>query len=59
MRDAGDQVELAKIYSDEGADELVFLDISAMENAETLVNLVREVALQLILHLLLVVEFRL
>jgi imidazole glycerol-phosphate synthase subunit HisF len=29
LRDAGDPVELAKIYSDEGADELVFLDISA------------------------------
>jgi len=28
LRDAGDPVELAKIYSDEGADELVFLDIS-------------------------------
>ncbi|RYA84396.1 imidazole glycerol phosphate synthase subunit HisF, partial [Enterobacter cloacae complex sp. 4DZ1-17B1] len=31
LRDAGDPVELAKIYSDEGADELVFLDISATE----------------------------
>lgn len=45
LRDAGDPVELAKIYSDEGADELVFLDISATEERrKTLVNLVREVA---------------
>ncbi len=29
LRDAGDPVELAKIYADEGADELVFLDITA------------------------------
>jgi len=29
LRDAGDPVELAQRYSDEGADELVFLDISA------------------------------
>jgi cyclase len=42
LRDAGDPVELAKIYSDEGADELVFLDISATEERrKTLVDLVR------------------
>ena len=29
LRDAGDPVELAKKYSDDGADELVFLDITA------------------------------
>ena len=45
LRDAGDPVELAKIYSDEGADELVFLDISATEERRsTLLNLVRKVA---------------
>jgi cyclase len=45
LRDAGDPVELAKIYSDEGADELVFLDISATEEGRrTLVDLVRKVA---------------
>jgi cyclase len=45
LRDAGDPVELAKIYSDEGADELVFLDISATEERrKTLVDLVRKVA---------------
>jgi cyclase len=45
LRDAGDPVELAKIYSEEGADELVFLDISATEEQrKTLINLVRKVA---------------
>ena len=45
LRDAGDPVELAKKYSQEGADELVFLDISATEERrKTLVELVRHVA---------------
>jgi len=45
LRDAGDPVELAKIYADEGADELVFLDISAtLEKRKTLAELVRHVA---------------
>jgi len=45
LRDAGDPVELARIYSAEGADELVFLDISATEERrKTLVELVRNVA---------------
>jgi imidazole glycerol-phosphate synthase subunit HisF len=45
LKDAGDPVELAKKYSDEGADELVFLDISATEERrKTLVELVRNVA---------------
>jgi imidazole glycerol-phosphate synthase subunit HisF len=45
LRDAGDPVELAKIYSQEGADELVFLDISATEERrKTLIDLVRKVA---------------
>lgn len=45
LRDAGDPVELAKRYSDEGADELVFLDITAtIEERETLYALVREIA---------------
>ncbi|GJM28545.1 MAG: imidazole glycerol phosphate synthase subunit HisF [Cyclobacteriaceae bacterium] len=43
--DAGDPVEQAAIYSAAGADELVFLDITAtLENRKTLVELVREVA---------------
>jgi cyclase len=42
LRDAGDPVALAERYNQEGADELVFLDISAsLENRQTLVNLVK------------------
>jgi len=45
LRDAGDPVELAEIYSREGADELVFLDISATEQKrKTLADLVYHVA---------------
>lgn len=45
LKDAGDPVELAKIYSDEGADELVFLDITAtVDKRKTLVELVTKVA---------------
>jgi len=48
LRDAGDAVELAKIYSDEGADELVFLDITATnEKRRTLSELVRRVAAEI------------
>ncbi|MCB9360004.1 MAG: imidazole glycerol phosphate synthase subunit HisF [Flavobacteriales bacterium] len=42
--DAGDPVELAKLYSKEGADELIFLDISATEEKrKTLLDLVSRV----------------
>ncbi|TVQ67610.1 MAG: imidazole glycerol phosphate synthase subunit HisF [Balneolaceae bacterium] len=45
LRDAGDPVELARRYTNEGADELVFLDITATnEKRKTLVNLVTEIA---------------
>ncbi len=45
LKDAGDPVELAKKYAETGADELVFLDISATEERrKTLVDLVRKVA---------------
>ncbi|MDG5768071.1 imidazole glycerol phosphate synthase subunit HisF [Balneolales bacterium ANBcel1] len=45
LRDAGDPVELAGRYSNEGADELVFLDITATnEKRKTLVPLVRDIA---------------
>jgi cyclase len=45
LRDAGDAVELAKIYSEQGADELVFLDITATnEKRKTLTSLVKKVA---------------
>ena len=44
---AGDPIELAKKYSDEGADELVFLDITATnEGRETTINMVKNVAKQ-------------
>ena len=44
LRDAGDPVELARIYAKEGADELVFLDISATnEGRTTLIDLVKRV----------------
>lgn len=45
LRDAGDPVELARRYSEEGADELVFLDITATkERRKTLLDLVKRVA---------------
>jgi cyclase len=45
IRDAGDPVELAKVYSKQGADELVFLDITAtIEKRKTLVELVKKLA---------------
>ncbi len=45
IKDAGDPVQLAKKYTDEGADELVFLDISASEEQrETIKSLVKKVA---------------
>ena len=45
LRDAGDPVELAAIYAENGADELVFLDISATEERrKTLADLVLRVA---------------
>ena len=45
IRDAGDPVELAILYSEQGADELVFLDITAtIEKRKTLVELVKRIA---------------
>ena len=45
LQDAGDPIELAKKYVDEGADELVFLDITAtIEKRKTLVDLVSRIA---------------
>ncbi|NNF04117.1 MAG: imidazole glycerol phosphate synthase subunit HisF [Rhodothermales bacterium] len=45
LRDAGDPVELAAAYVEQGADELVFLDITAsLENRGTLLQLVTEIA---------------
>ena len=45
LRDAGDPVEVAKVYDKEGADELVFLDITASSDARnTVVDMVEQVA---------------
>ncbi len=45
LRDAGDPVEVAKIYNEAGADELVFLDITATHEARgTVIDMVRKVA---------------
>ena len=45
LRDAGDPVELAALYADQGADELVFLDITATnEKRKTLAQLVDRIA---------------
>jgi len=45
IKDAGDPVELAVRYTEEGADELVFLDITAThEGRKTLIHLVQEIA---------------
>ena len=45
IKDAGDPIELAKNYIKQGADELVFLDITAtIENRSTLIDLVKRIA---------------
>ena len=45
LREAGDPVELARLYSEQGADELVFLDITAShEGRKTFTSLVKRIA---------------
>jgi cyclase len=52
LRDAGDPVEMAKVYDAEGADELVFLDITASSaNRETTYDVVRRTAEQVFIPL--------
>jgi len=52
LRDAGDPVELAARYDEEGADEVVFLDITASSDArETMVDVVRRTAEQVFIPL--------
>jgi cyclase len=52
LRDAGDPVELARRYGDEGADELVFLDITASSgDRETTYDVVRRTAEQVFIPL--------
>ena len=47
LRDAGDPVEQARVYDAQGADELVFLDISAThEGRQTMIAVVRQVAVE-------------
>ena len=46
IKDAGDPVELAALYAQQGADELVFLDITAtVERRKTLSDLVNKICL--------------
>ncbi len=52
IRDAGDPVELARFYNEQGADELVFLDIGASyKSRETLIDVVRQVSAQVFIPL--------
>ncbi len=52
LRDAGDPVEVAKRYNQEGADEITFLDIGAShEGRDTIVDVVREVAKEVFIPL--------
>lgn len=52
LRDAGDPVELAARYDKAGADELVFLDITASsDNRETMIDVVRQTAKQVFIPL--------
>ena len=52
IRDAGDPSELAAFYNDEGADELVFLDITAThEDRKTMVDVVKQVSSEVFIPL--------
>ena len=52
IRDAGDPVEIAKRYDEQGADEITFLDITASsDDRETMVHVVEEVASQVFIPL--------
>ena len=52
IRDAGDPVEVAKRYDEQGADEIAFLDITASsDNRKTLVSVVEKVASQVFIPL--------
>ena len=52
LRDAGDPVEVAKRYNQEGADEITFLDITATyEDRKTIVDIVKEVAKEVFIPL--------
>jgi len=52
LRDAGDPVEIAKRYNEEGADEITFLDITAThQERKTIVDIVKEVAKEVFIPL--------
>jgi len=52
LRDAGDPVEVAKRYNDEGADEITFLDITASsDNRDTILHVIERVASQVFIPL--------
>ncbi|WP_345985510.1 imidazole glycerol phosphate synthase subunit HisF [Sulfurimonas sp. HSL-1656] len=52
LKDAGDPVEIAKRYNEEGADELTFLDITAShEERDTIVHIVEQVAKEVFIPL--------
>ena len=52
LRDAGNPVDVAKRYNDEGADELTFLDITASsDNRDTILHVIEEVASQVFIPL--------
>ena len=52
IRDAGDPVDVARRYDEEGADELVFLDITASsDNRDTIIHVVEDVAAQVFIPL--------
>lgn len=52
LRDAGDPAEMARFYNDAGADELVFLDITASsDDRETMVDVVRRVSSEVFIPL--------
>jgi len=52
LKDAGDPVEVARRYNEEGADELTFLDITASsDNRDTIVDIVAEVAREIFIPL--------
>jgi len=52
LKDAGDPVEVARRYNDEGADELTFLDITASsDNRDTIVDIVKKVAQEIFIPL--------
>ncbi len=52
LRDAGDPVEVARRYNEEGADEITFLDITASsDNRDTIVDIVEQVAKEVFIPL--------